>query len=166
MLAELVEVVIGVDSPKHTHTAAVVAAATGAVRAEMTVAADLDGYAELVDFADQHPGLRAWSIEGTGGYDAGLARQLAESPELVVELDRPVRPEGWGEVRPDRCRSRGPGRAGSHPAGPATHRTERGALQVLLTSRHAAIEAATAPTGPGRSTTPSTNAGCARRSSG
>ena len=31
MLAELVEVVIGVDTPKHTPTAAVVAAATGAV---------------------------------------------------------------------------------------------------------------------------------------
>lgn len=30
MLAELVEVVIGVDTHKHTHTAAVVVAATGA----------------------------------------------------------------------------------------------------------------------------------------
>ena len=31
MLAELVDVVIGVDTHKHTHTAAVVAAGTGAV---------------------------------------------------------------------------------------------------------------------------------------
>ena len=30
MLAELVEIVIGVDTHKHTHTAAVVTAATGA----------------------------------------------------------------------------------------------------------------------------------------
>ena len=31
MLAELVDVVIGVDTHKHTHTAAVITAATGAV---------------------------------------------------------------------------------------------------------------------------------------
>jgi hypothetical protein len=47
MLAELVEVVIGVDTDKHTHTAAVVTAGTGVVLAETTVAADPDGYAEL-----------------------------------------------------------------------------------------------------------------------
>ena len=43
MLAELVEVVIGVDTHKHTHTAAVVTAATGAVLAHRTVSADPDG---------------------------------------------------------------------------------------------------------------------------
>ena len=35
MLAEQVEVVIGVDTHKHTHTAAVVAARTGAVLAQL-----------------------------------------------------------------------------------------------------------------------------------
>lgn len=51
MLAELVEVVIGVDTHKHTHTAAVVAAATGAVLAQYTVAADSAGYADLLELA-------------------------------------------------------------------------------------------------------------------
>jgi transposase len=32
------------------------------------------------------------SVEGTGGYGAGLARYLADAGEVVVELDRPVRP--------------------------------------------------------------------------
>ena len=39
MLADSVEVVIGVDTHKHTHTAAVVAAATGHTMVTMTVAA-------------------------------------------------------------------------------------------------------------------------------
>ena len=48
MLAELVDVVIGVDTHKHTHTAAVVVAATGAAPENVSVDADLDGYATLV----------------------------------------------------------------------------------------------------------------------
>ena len=44
---------------------------------EITVEATADGYAELVAFADQHSGLRAWAIEGTGGHGAGLTRHLA-----------------------------------------------------------------------------------------
>ena len=39
MLADSAEVVIGVDTHKHTHTAAVVTAATGAVITQVTVPA-------------------------------------------------------------------------------------------------------------------------------
>src|SRR3954454_12951852 len=93
MLAELVDVVIGVDTHKDTHTAAALDAHTGALRALATVPADADGYAELLDFATQHAGLRAWAIEGTGGYGAGLTAHLNAREELIVELDRPVRPK-------------------------------------------------------------------------
>src|SRR5689334_10399144 len=92
MLAELVELVIGVDTHADTHTAALVAVDTRAVLATATVTADPDGYAELVALADAHGGLRAWAMEGSGGYGAGLARHLGERGELVVELDRPERP--------------------------------------------------------------------------
>ncbi|MEU0153073.1 IS110 family transposase [Micromonospora fulviviridis] len=92
MLAELVEVVIGVDTHKHTHTAAVLDARTGAVLDRVTVTADPDGYTKLLDLAERRSGLRAWAMEGTGGYGAGLARHLADAGELVVELDRPKRP--------------------------------------------------------------------------
>jgi transposase len=64
-LADLVEVVIGVDTHKHTHTAAVVTASTGGKLDELTVDTDPDGYTALVEFADAHSGLRAWAIEGT-----------------------------------------------------------------------------------------------------
>jgi hypothetical protein len=77
MLADTVELVIGVDTHKHTHTAAVVAATTGAVIAQATVAATPAGYRQLLALAEQQPGQRVWAIEGTGGYGAGLTRFLA-----------------------------------------------------------------------------------------
>ncbi|MEV1294642.1 transposase [Pseudonocardia sp. NPDC049635] len=70
MLAELVEVVIGVDTHKDTHTAAVVTANTGAVLAQATVTADPAGYDGLLELAAQHAGIRAWALEGSGGYGA------------------------------------------------------------------------------------------------
>jgi transposase len=97
-LREVVDVVIGVDTHVHTHvhthSAAVIDSATGGVLGELTVAATAAGYAELVEFAGEYPTLRAWAIEGTGGHGAGFTRHLLESlesPELVVELDRPKR---------------------------------------------------------------------------
>ena len=91
MLAELVELVIGVDTHKHTHTAAVVVATTGAVIAQATVTATPAGYWQLFGLANQQPGQRVWAIESTGGYGAGLTRFLHAHAEQVVELDRPKR---------------------------------------------------------------------------
>jgi len=90
-LREAVDVVIGVDTHVHTHSAAVVDTATGGVLDEITVEATAEGYAELVEFANNYPVLRAWAIEGTGGHGAGLTRLLLESSEIVIELDRPKR---------------------------------------------------------------------------
>ena len=61
-LREAVDVVIGVDTHVHTHCAAVVDAATGGVLEEITVEATAEGYAELVEFADNHAILRAWAM--------------------------------------------------------------------------------------------------------
>ena len=146
MLAELVEVVIGVDTHSQTHTAAVLDARTGAVLAGATVTADPDGYAELVALAEAHSGLRAWAMEGTGGYGAGLARHLADADELVVELDRPKRPTRRAGAKSDPIDAERAARdalARSRLAQPKTG-PERAALQMRLTARRAAVEAATA----------------------
>src|SRR3954470_1303618 len=93
-LREVVDVVIGVDTHVHTHCAAVVDAGTGGVLAEITVEATAEGYAELVEFANNDPMLRAWAIEGTGGHGAGLSRHVLESSEIVIHLDLPKRARG------------------------------------------------------------------------
>jgi transposase len=146
MLAELVEVVIGVDTHKDTHTAAVVDTRTGGVLARATVPADPDGYAELVALAEEHSGLRAWAMEGTGGYGAGLARHLADAEELVVELDRPKRPARRAGAKSDPIDAERAARdalARTQLAQPKTG-PERAALQMRLTARRAAVEAASA----------------------
>jgi transposase len=94
-----------------------VTAATGAVRAIRTVPADPHGYAELVALAAEHGRLRAWAIEGTGDYGAGLARHLAKAGELVVELARPARPARRAGPSPTRSTpSAPPGTARPHGA--------------------------------------------------
>ena len=50
--AGLIDVVIGVDTHVNTHSPAVVDTATGRVRGEVTVEATTEGYAELVEFAN------------------------------------------------------------------------------------------------------------------
>lgn len=143
MLAEVVDVVIGVDTHKHTHTAAVVAAATGASPENVTVATDPDGYGELVAMADRHTGLRAWAIEGTGGYGAGLARYLEERDEVVMELDRPNRPARRNGAKSDpldAVRAAREALAREHLAQPRAA-GERAALSVRLAARRSAVDA-------------------------
>ena len=104
-LREVVDVVIGVDTHVQTHSAAVVDTATGGVLDEITVEATAEGYCELVEFANNHPMLRAWAIEGTGGHGAGLSRHLLQVCEIVIEVDRPVAgcASQRREVRSARC---------------------------------------------------------------
>ena len=145
MLAEAIDVVIGVDTHKHTHTAAVVAAGTGAAVEHATLAADPEGYAELVALADRHSGLRVWAIEGTGSYGAGLARHLAERGELVIEVDRPSRPARRNGAKTDALdavRAAREALSREHLAQPRTG-GQRAALAVRLAARRSAVEAAT-----------------------
>jgi transposase len=93
MLAEVVEVARRVDTHKHTHTAAVVAAASGAMVAQVTVMATPAGHRQLLKLTGRQASRRVWAVEGTGGYGAGLTRFLQANTEQVVELDRPTRPD-------------------------------------------------------------------------
>ena len=94
----------------------------GVVVFEATVAADSGGYAQALRLAEQHaPGRRAFAIEGTGSYGAGLTRFLTEPGRAGVR-GRPAAaraPLG----REDRRAGRGPG--GTQRAQPASGRRRR-----------------------------------------
>ncbi|MGH9092206.1 MAG: IS110 family transposase [Acidimicrobiales bacterium] len=144
-LSEIVDVVIGVDTHVATHSAAAVDARTGGVLAEITVEATPDGYERLVRFADEHSGLRAWAIEGTGGHGAGLARHLGKSDELVVELDRPERQKRRNGAKSDPLDAIRAAREALSRTKLGTPRStgDRQALSVLLAARRSAVESAT-----------------------
>src|SRR4051794_7100078 len=142
-LRAVVDVVIGVDTHVHTHSAAVLETATGGVLDEITVEATAEGYAELVDFANNHPMLRAWAIEGTSGHGAGFSRHLLELSEFVLELDRPkgAAPRNGAKADPlDAIRAAG--EAMERPRwGTPRSGAERHPLSVLLAARRSAINA-------------------------
>jgi hypothetical protein len=144
MLAEVVELVIGVDTHKETHTAAVVAAATGAVIAQATVTATPAGYQQLLRLADRHDGRRVWAIEGTGGYGAGLTRFLHGHAEQVVELDRPKRAARRHGAKSDPLDATRAAREalGREQLAQPRAAGRRAALSVRLAARRSAVQAA------------------------
>jgi len=141
MLGDDFDVVIGVDTHKHTHTAAVLNA-TGAVLDQLLVPADAKGYRQLIAFGQRHGERRLWAIEGTGTFGAGLTTALRARSECVVEVDRPARAprragaksDGIDAVRAARQAIAGDGI--SEPRG----RGEREAIRVLLATRSQAVE--------------------------
>jgi Transposase len=92
MLEGQIQFVIGVDTHRDSHTAAV-CDLTGAVMVDATVASTTAGHRQLLGVAQrQAPGRRVWAVEGTGSFGAGLTSLLVASGERVVEVDRPKRP--------------------------------------------------------------------------
>ena len=146
MLAELADVIIGVDTHTDTHTAAAVDR-LGAHLATIQVSADAAGYARLADFAAGHAaGLRtAWAIEGCGSHGAGLARALTSAGHLVIEADRPkkARRRGGKSDELDAVRAARQALAASGHARPRTGET-REALRILLATREHATKTRTA----------------------
>jgi transposase len=147
-LREVVDVVIGVDTHVHTHSAAAVDARTGGVLDQITVDATADGYARLSEFADEHAVLRAWAIEGTGSFGAGLTRHLASREEVVIELDRPIRAKRRNGAKSDPLDAIRAAREAlartrlGAPRGNGEHAQDRQSLSMLLTVRRSAVDAA------------------------
>jgi transposase len=138
----MTSMVIGVDTHKETHSAALLNE-LGVVQGGLEVAASVAGYRQLLGWARSTSGARVWVVEGTGSYGAGLAKYLSEQDEVVYEGDHPKRSwrgpagksdqldaiwvakEALSRPRPNLPRARG----------------ERELLRVLLTARNGAVEA-------------------------
>ncbi|BCI89068.1 IS110 family transposase [Mycobacterium kansasii] len=145
MLTDKVDFVIGVDTHRDSHTAAIVTAAGGLVE-RLTVATDAFGFRKLDTFAAKHAtGRRVWAIEGTGSFGAGLTTHLLGRGEWVVEIDRPARParrDGAKSDDLDAVRAAREALTREHLAAPRA-RGDREAMRVLLAAREGAILART-----------------------
>ncbi|MGE5357617.1 MAG: IS110 family transposase [Bacteroidales bacterium] len=138
--------VIGVDTHRDSHSAAIVAARTGAVSLSRTMSADAFGYKQLLRFAKLHAkGRRVWAIESSGSFGAGLATFLLSHGEWVVEVERPVRParrNGAKSDELDAIRAAREALTRDHLAQPR-RRGDREAVRVLLVTRRGAMRART-----------------------
>jgi transposase len=89
ILADQLDYVVGVDPHRDSYALAVVEVVTGAVVFEATVAASSDGYAHAPALVEQRAqGRRAFAIEGTGSFGAGMTRFLGGCGERVLEVGR------------------------------------------------------------------------------
>ena len=83
-------VVIGVDTHKHVHVAAVMDT-IGGILATLTIPTDTGGFQQLLDWATSFGKVLAFGVEGTGSYGATLASFLRRAggpfPLSVDTLD-------------------------------------------------------------------------------
>ena len=143
MLADELDYVLGVDTHRDEHTLAVVASPTGAMIAGAAAATSGRGYRELLAVAEEHaPGRRAWAVEGSGSYGAGLARFLAERGETVLEVSRTAAPERRLRGKDDALDAARVARAALVSDTLAVPRAggRREALRLLLIARRSAVD--------------------------
>lgn len=143
MLADELDYVLGVDTHRDEHVLSIVTAPAGAVVAATAAPANPRGYCELLRVAARHaPGRRAWAIEGTGSYGAGLARFLAGRGEWVLEVSRIPRTERRLRGKDDALDAARTARAALASDSQALPRTgeRREALRLLLIARRSAVD--------------------------
>ncbi len=142
MLADELDYVIGVDPHRDTHALAVVDVRSGGVVFEATAVADGEGYESVLRLADQHArGRRAFAVEGTGSFGAGLARFLVSHEERVLEVGRLRRERQSGKNDAlDAIRAARSVLGQTRPARPRAG-GEREALRALSAAREGAVTA-------------------------
>src|SRR5712691_8899777 len=118
MLADELDYVVGVDPHRDSHALAVVQVVSGAVVFETTVVANSDGYARALALVEEHArGRRAFAIEGTGSFGAGVTRFLTRSGEQVLEVGRLRRDRrSGGSGQRQACRALSAARPAAHDA--------------------------------------------------
>src|SRR5438552_9597487 len=134
--------VVGVDTHKESHSAALVDE-LGAVLGSTDVEANQRGYVQLLQWARGRSSHRTWVVEGTGSYGAGLASFLVRCGEVVYEGDRPQRRKPGASGKSDQLDAIKVARealARVHHALPR-QRGNREAIRVLLSTREGAVSA-------------------------
>ena len=139
------EIVVGIDTHKHTHTA-VALNALGARLGAMTVPVSRDGYRRIETWARAFGPVRAFGIEGTGSYGAGLSRALREAGHRVLEVNRPDRSARRRHGKDDTLDAEAAARAVLGGQATAEPKSGTGSVEMirhLKVARDAAVKAKT-----------------------
>ena len=144
MLAERVKHIIGIDPDRDRVTASVVDTATTAELASEAFETTRRGYARLLEWANQHTAERAWVVEGTGSYGAGVTSYLSARDEWVVEFDHPTPTVDGAKTDALDARRAARQALGRLRLSVPRVRGDREALRVLETTRQGAQTARTA----------------------
>ena len=138
MLATMVDHVIGIDPDRDWVTASVVDASTTAELASARFGTTSGGYAQMLEWANQHTSAeRAWAVEGAGSYGTGAATYLGAAGEWVIEFNHPYPTRDGAKTDALDARRAARQALGRRPSVPRA-RGDREALRVLETTRQGA----------------------------
>ena len=139
-------VVIGVDTHKHVHVAAVLDE-RGALLATATFNADRGGYRALIDWSVRLGTPLRFGIEGTGSYGRGLASAVRRNGHVVVEVARPNRQDRHRRGKSDLLDAENAARAVLAGQAEAIPKADDGTVEMIRhikVAKDAAVKARTA----------------------
>ena len=139
------EVVLGVDTHKDLHVAAVLSG-LGALLATKAFPTTTAGYRDLVAWARSFGALRRAGVECTGSYGAALTRHLQAEAIEVVEVNQPDKATRRKRGKTDAIDAEAAARAVLSGRATATAKTSNGpveAMRVLRMARNSAVNAST-----------------------
>lgn len=142
---QAVQVTIGVDTHRDMHVAVAVDQ-LGVRLAEWHVKTTTPGYAELERWSRSLGEIRAFGIEGTGSYGAGVARFLSSRGYTVIEVNRPDRSARRQKGKSDPTDAEMAARAvlaGVANVTPKSGKGEVEMLRMLKSTKNSAVKART-----------------------
>ena len=139
------QVIIGVDTHQDQHVAVAIDR-QGVRLGEHHLSATTYGYAELEWWSRSLGEIRAFGIEGTGSYGAGVARFLTDRSYTVVEVNRPDRSVRYRKGKSDPTDAEMAARAvlaGVADATPKSGKGEVEMIRMLKSTKDSAVKART-----------------------
>ena len=133
-------VIVGVDTHKSTHVAVAIDM-QGARLAALSIPATPQGYLELEAWSRALGDVKAFGVEGTGSYGAGLSRSLLKQGHKVVEVTRPNRQLRYTNGKSDSLDAEGAARSVLGGQATARPKTQTGSSEMI---RHLKIARDTA----------------------
>ena len=140
-----VQVVVGVDTHQDEHVAVAIDQ-QGVRLAQCQAPASSYGYRELERWSRTLGEVRAFGVEGTGSYGAGLARFLSSRGFTVVEVNRPDRSTRYRKGKSDPTDAEMAARAvlaGVANATPKSGEGEIEMIRMLKSAKDSAVKART-----------------------
>lgn len=134
MTTQILRVIGGVDTHKHTHYAAAVDD-QGRLLGHQEFPANDHGYRDLLTWMRGHGEVLAIGVESTGSFGATLTRALTKAGEHVVEVNRPNRLARRMDGKSDRLDAEQIARAVLGNTSTATPKAKSGAVEVIRTLR-------------------------------
>ena len=137
------QTIIGVDTHKSNHIAVAIDS-QGTRLGAMTIPTTRKGYRDLEAWASEFGSIKAFGIEGTGSYGAGLSRDLLAKGHVVLDVMRPNRQLRYLHGKSDSLDAESAARSVLNGQATALAKTQVGASEMirhLKVARDSAVKA-------------------------